>query len=61
MPQDYVISKQMSETVGFIGLGHMGEGMAKRLITQAGRKLLVWNRSEAKSAAIAQARGVVSI
>ncbi len=30
--------------VGFIGLGHMGSGMAERLI-RAGHELRVWNRS----------------
>ena len=39
----------MSETVGFIGLGHMGEGMARRLLSHGNRKLVVWNRSAAKS------------
>jgi len=37
-----------SKTVGFVGLGIMGEGMAKCLI-KAGLKLVVWNRSTAKS------------
>jgi len=32
--------------VGFIGLGHMGSGMARSLI-RAGHGLLVWNRSPA--------------
>lgn len=39
-------------TVGFIGLGIMGEGMAKCLL-KSGRKLSVWNRSKAKSVALA--------
>jgi 3-hydroxyisobutyrate dehydrogenase len=34
--------------VGFIGLGHMGEPMATRLV-RAGVDLTVWNRSPAKS------------
>lgn len=38
----------MTETVGFIGLGHMGEGMARRLLNTAGRSLIIWNRSSAK-------------
>ena len=42
----------MSETVGFIGLGHMGEGMARRLLSHGGRKLIVWNRSAGKSKAL---------
>lgn len=42
---------QMSTTtapIGFIGLGIMGEGMAKNLL-QGGRDLLVWNRSAEKA------------
>lgn len=39
-------------SVGFIGLGIMGEGMAKCLL-KSGRKLNVWNRSKAKSVALA--------
>jgi len=42
----------MSDSVGFIGLGIMGEGMAKCLL-KSGRKLHVWNRSTAKSTALA--------
>lgn len=34
--------------VGFLGLGHMGEPMATRLV-RAGVDLTVWNRSSAKS------------
>jgi len=44
----------MSETaplIGFIGLGTMGEPMALNL-AQAGARLLVWNRSAAKAAAL---------
>ena len=41
----------MSKTVGFVGLGIMGEGMANCLI-KAGLKLVVWNRSTAKSDAL---------
>ena len=51
----------MTETVGFIGLGHMGEGMARRLLT-IGRKLVVWNRSPAKSQALeADGKGAVTV
>jgi len=51
-----------TETVGFIGLGHMGEGMARRLIKVAGRKLVVWNRSAGKSAALeAEAKDAVTV
>ncbi|AKJ67709.1 2-hydroxy-3-oxopropionate reductase [Pandoraea thiooxydans] len=40
--------------LGFIGLGSMGEPMALNLV-QAGMPLLVWNRSEAKTARLASA------
>jgi hypothetical protein len=36
---------------GFIGLGIMGEGMVRCLI-KAGRNVVVWNRSSAKSHAL---------
>ena len=49
----------MTETVGFIGLGHMGEGMSRRLLG-IGKKLIVWNRSEAKAKALeAESKGAV--
>jgi 3-hydroxyisobutyrate dehydrogenase-like beta-hydroxyacid dehydrogenase len=38
--------------IGFIGLGQMGSGMARSLI-KAGHEVTVWNRSRAKSAALA--------
>ena len=38
---------QSMSKVGFIGLGIMGEGMAKNL-AKSGRSLVVWNRSPAK-------------
>lgn len=44
----------MQGTVGFIGLGAMGEPMALNLLG-AGYKLLVWNRSAAKTAVLAEA------
>jgi 3-hydroxyisobutyrate dehydrogenase-like beta-hydroxyacid dehydrogenase len=37
----------MSQTIGFIGLGHMGSGMATRLLN-AGYKLKVYNRTREK-------------
>ncbi|CAM9768325.1 unnamed protein product [Chrysoparadoxa australica] len=37
----------MSDTVGFIGLGILGEPMAANL-AKAGKNLVVWNRSKAK-------------
>ena len=51
----------MGESVGFIGLGIMGEGMALRLLG-AGRSLAVWNRSAAKADALKQVHpGAVSV
>jgi 3-hydroxyisobutyrate dehydrogenase-like beta-hydroxyacid dehydrogenase len=38
--------------VGFIGLGNMGSGMARRLM-RAGHRLIVWNRSPAPARALA--------
>ena len=50
-----------AETVGFIGLGHMGEGMSRRLLGR-GHKLVVWNRSAAKAKALeADGKGMVSV
>ena len=43
--------------IGFIGLGIMGDGMARRLVNTAGRNLLVWNRSADKSTALVQEVG----
>ena len=42
----------MSERVGFIGLGIMGQGMARNLL-KAGMDLTVWNRTASKAAALA--------
>jgi 3-hydroxyisobutyrate dehydrogenase len=42
----------MSEHVGFIGLGIMGQGMARNLL-KAGFDLTVWNRSTSKAETIA--------
>src|ERR1700674_5102704 len=39
--------------VGFIGLGHMGEPMARNLLT-AGHRLTVYNRTRAKAEALAR-------
>lgn len=44
----------MAETIGFIGLGNMGLGMAKRLI-DAGYGLSVYNRTAEKAAALVDA------
>ena len=40
--------------VGFIGLGHMGAGMARNLI-RAGHKVTVYNRTPDKATALAAA------
>jgi len=49
----------MTTTTGFIGLGIMGSGMVRRLITQTGistdpnsHNLFIWNRSASKSEAL---------
>lgn len=42
----------MSERVGFIGLGIMGQGMARNLL-KAGMDLTVWNRTASKAEALA--------
>src|SRR2546425_5712068 len=47
-----------SARVGFIGLGVMGEPMALNLV-KAGTPLLVWNRSPAKCAILAEAGAAV--
>ena len=41
----------MSETLGFIGLGNMGEAIATNLL-RAGYGLRVYNRTAAKAAAL---------
>ena len=42
------------EPVGFIGLGLMGTPMAKNLL-EAGRRLIVWNRTDSKLGALVDA------
>jgi 3-hydroxyisobutyrate dehydrogenase len=44
----------MSQAVGWIGLGRMGEAMAKKLI-KAGHDVRVWNRTASKAAPLAEA------
>ena len=44
----------MSETLGFIGLGIMGRGMARNLL-KAGFDLCVWNRTAGRMEALAEA------
>ena len=41
----------MGMKVGFIGLGHMGAGMAANLI-RAGHEVTVYNRSKGRTAAL---------
>jgi len=48
----------MSETIGFLGLGNMGQGMALSLI-EKGFSLRVWNRSAGKAEPLV-ARGATS-
>lgn len=42
----------MSENIGFIGLGIMGQGMSRNLL-KAGFPLIVWNRTAAKAQPLA--------
>lgn len=44
----------MAETLGFIGLGIMGGGMARNLL-QAGHNVIVWNRSPEKAVPVGKA------
>ena len=44
----------MNETIGFIGLGIMGQGMARNLL-KAGFPLVVWNRTESKMTPLVEA------
>jgi len=44
----------MSERIGFIGLGTMGEGMARNLLAK-GHALTVWNRSPERMAVVVAA------
>lgn len=46
----------MPETIGFVGLGIMGQGMALNL-RRAGFALTVWNRTEAKAQPVIEAGG----
>ncbi|UUZ67151.1 NAD(P)-dependent oxidoreductase [Polaromonas sp. P2-4] len=43
----------MNKRIGWIGLGRMGEAMAKRLL-KAGHGVSVWNRTAAKAAPLAE-------
>ena len=46
--------KRVDERIGFIGLGIMGRPMATHLVA-AGYEVTVWNRTQSKTAAVAQA------
>jgi 3-hydroxyisobutyrate dehydrogenase len=48
----------MSKRIGWIGLGRMGEAMAKRLV-KAGHKVSVWNRTASKAAPLAEAGATI--
>jgi len=48
----------MTETIGFIGLGAMGAGMARNLV-RAGHEVTVFNRSPAKAAPLVEAAGLM--
>jgi 3-hydroxyisobutyrate dehydrogenase len=48
----------MSETIGWIGLGRMGEAMVKRLL-KAGHPARVWNRTAAKATPLVEYGAVV--
>ena len=48
----------MSDAVGFVGLGTMGDPMARNLI-RGGVRLVAWNRTPSKSAPVAAAGAVV--
>ena len=43
----------MSNTIGWIGLGRMGEAMVKRLL-KAGHQVQVWNRTASKAQPLAE-------
>ena len=48
----------MSNRIGWIGLGRMGEAMAKKLI-KAGHDVNVWNRTASKAAPLAEAGATI--
>jgi 3-hydroxyisobutyrate dehydrogenase/2-hydroxy-3-oxopropionate reductase len=49
----------MSRSVGFIGTGLMGRGMARNLIRK-GYSVKIWNRTQAKAQEVAELGGVVA-
>jgi 3-hydroxyisobutyrate dehydrogenase len=54
-----IMSTDITESIGFIGLGAMGEPMALNL-AKSGKRLVVWNRTHAKSANLAAAGAAVA-
>jgi len=48
----------MTTTIGWIGLGRMGEAMVKKL-TAAGHRVQVWNRTRAKAMPLAEYGAVI--
>ena len=48
----------MGKRIGWIGLGRMGEAMAKRLV-KAGHNVSVWNRTASKAAPLAEAGATI--
>jgi|FLYL01.1.fsa_nt_gi 3-hydroxyisobutyrate dehydrogenase len=44
----------MTESVGFVGLGIMGSGMARNLV-EKGHRVVVWNRTASKAAPLVEA------
>jgi 3-hydroxyisobutyrate dehydrogenase len=53
-PHLLIREKQMTERIGFIGLGIMGQGMAHNIL-KAGFGLTVWNRTSAKAESLVAA------
>jgi len=58
-PADIRYDNTMSETIGFVGLGSMGIGMARNLLAR-GYSLRVYNRTTAKAEQLAQ-EGAVTV
>ena len=50
----------MASTIGWIGLGRMGEAMVKRLL-KAGFKVNVWNRTTSKAAPLLEYGAVILV
>src|SRR5690606_22661712 len=50
----------MSDTIGFIGLGIMGQGMVRNLL-KAGFTVHVWNRTASKMAPLLEAGALTAV